>query len=460
MLSCYVQSTKQKAIPIIILKENEFSKWLKKQDKRTKAWLENNAFKAKPGSHCLLPANDGGSIDKVLLSVNNQQDIWSYADLATRLPESIYQFDNELDDHTLDLASIAWGLDCYRFSRYKKSNNTIAKLLLKKSTNKKRIDTITGSIYLVRDLINTPTEDLGPEQLNETAKKLAKKFDARCKQIVGAQLLKQNYPAIHVVGRASSQSPRLIDLTWGNPRHPRVTLVGKGVCFDSGGLDIKPSHGMRLMKKDMGGAAHVLGLAQMIMTEKLKLRLRVLIPAVENAVSGNAYRPGDVIKSRKGLTIEIGNTDAEGRVILADALALASEEKPKLLIDFATLTGAARVAVGTDIAALFSNNDNVANDLLKYAEQQQDPLWRLPLHTDYRKLIDSPIADISNTGSTPYGGAITAALFLQEFIEKNIPWVHFDIMAWNTNSRPGRPEGGEAMAIRAVFAYLQSRFSR
>ena len=356
-------------------------------------------------------------------------------------------------------AAIAWGLQSYQFSRYKKSDIKIPKLVLHESADSATIENTVAAIHLVRDLINTPTENMGPAQLATATKNLSDEYGGSFNQTIGEQLLQDNFPAIHAVGRASVYEPRLLDLRWGDSSHPKLTLVGKGVCFDTGGLDLKPTAGMRLMKKDMGGAAHVLGLAKMIMAAKLPVQLRVLIPAVENSIAGNAYRPGDIISSRKGSTIEIGNTDAEGRVVLADALFEAIQEKPELIIDFATLTGAARVALGFDVAAMFTNDDDVATGLMAAANEQQDPMWRLPLHAGYRTLIDTPIADISNSGSSPQAGAITAALFLQHFVGDDIPWVHFDLMAWNTATRPGRPEGGEAMALRAVFAYLSDRFS-
>jgi leucyl aminopeptidase len=314
------------------------------------------------------------------------------------------------------------------------------------------------SIYYVRDLINTPTDDMGPTELADFTVALGKQYAATVDQIIGDDLLKKGFATIHTVGRASDDAPRLLDLRWGNAAHPKVTLVGKGVCFDTGGLDIKPSSGMLLMKKDMGGAAHVLGLARMIMEAKLPIRLRVLIPAVENSISGNAYRPGDIIKSRKGLTIEIGNTDAEGRVVLADALTEAVSEKPDMLIDIATLTGAARIALGTDIAVLFTNSDEVAAAVSQHAEQQSDPIWRLPLFASYREALNSSIADINNSSSDSYAGAITAGLFLKEFVPDDIPWMHFDMMAWNLKTRPGRPQGGEAMALRALFSYLSAKY--
>ncbi len=297
-----------------------------------------------------------------------------------------------------------------------------------------------------------------PGQLADAIMAVAREFGATVTQIVGDDLLTQNYPTVHTVGRASRNALRLIDLRWGNSNHPKVTLVGKGVCFDSGGLDIKPASGMRMMKKDMGGAAHALGVARMVMQSDLPVSLRLLVPAVENAVSGHSFRPGDVITSRKGITIEVDNTDAEGRLILCDALAEGRSEAPEVMIDFATLTGAARVALGTDLPAMFTNSDAMANGLLSAAEAAQDPVWRMPLHRPYRTMLDSKVADIANAASVPFGGAITAALFLQEFVEEGTDWAHFDIMAWNRSTQPGRPEGGEAMGMRAVYAYLQKRF--
>ena len=312
----------------------------------------------------------------------------------------------------------------------------------------------------MRDLINTPAADLLPGGLYESARSLAARFGAECSSLAGDDLLANGYPAIHAVGRASADPPRLIDLRWGDPAAPRVTLAGKGVCFDTGGLDLKPASGMRLMKKDMGGAAHVLGLARLVMSAELPVRLRVLIPAVENAVAGNAYRPGDVLATRAGVTVEVDNTDAEGRIVLCDALTEAVREKPDALIDFATLTGAARIALGPDLPALFSNDDDLAGGLARCAEEVRDPLWRLPLHRPYDELLKSQVADVANAASSPQAGAITAALFLRRFVPDGTPWAHFDLMAWNARARPGRPVGGEAMALRATWAWLEGRYGR
>lgn len=450
MLNCYV-TEKKTATPITLVAIKEYPIWLSKQSAAIKAWLESTQFKAEAGQVRLLP-DANGNITRVICCIPEKNHFWSVGVLPLSLPSGVY----ELDDFT-DAYAIAWGLGAYQFTRYKKPNRQAAELYVPKN-NIDRVNNLVESIYLVRDWTNTPTDDMGPTQFAEAAKQLAKQYKAKFTEIVGEDLLKQNYASIYTVGRASDDAPRLIDMRWGNPKHPKVTLVGKGVCFDSGGLDIKPSSHMLLMKKDMAGGAHVMGLARMIMHAQLPVCLRVLVPVVENVISGNAYRPGDVIKSRKGTTIEIGNTDAEGRVILADALTEAVNEKPALLIDITTLTGAARIALGTELPAVFSNNDEVVHNVIKHGEQVLDPMWRLPLYALYRDYINSQIADINNNSSDSYGGAITAALFLQEFVPNDIPWLHFDLMAWNTRSRPGRPQGAEAMALRALFSYLEERF--
>jgi leucyl aminopeptidase len=316
------------------------------------------------------------------------------------------------------------------------------------------------AISMARDLITTPSSDMGPAELAGAAQDLAKTHKARIRVIVGDDLLKQNYPMVHAVGRASSRAPRLIDLSWGKESDPKVTLVGKGVCFDTGGLDLKPASGMLMMKKDMGGAATVMAVAAMVMSAKLPVRLRLLVPAVENSVSGNAFRPMDVVPTRKGITVEIGNTDAEGRLILCDALHEGASEKPTMMVDCATLTGAARVALGTDLPALFCNDDALADDLLDAGKSVTDPMWRLPLFAGYRRLLDSKVADINNAPGVAFGGAITAALYLKEFVPDDVPWAHFDMMAWNNSSRPGRPEGGEAQAARAIFAAIEKRVGK
>ena len=446
------------AFSIISLTERDFTKWFKAQPAMVAIQLKLHDFAAKPGSSCLIMSAKG-ELDRVVAGISDPVSLWDIAALADRLPEGTYRLDGNLTSAEEEKLALGWLLQAYRYGRYKKQTQPKAKLALSHGADPGRVTAMASAMTLARDLINTPAEDMGPAELAAAALTVAKAHKAKVTQIIGDDLLKQNFPAIHRVGRAAAQAPRLIDLQWGQAKHPKITLVGKGVCFDTGGLDIKPSSAMFLMKKDMGGAAVVLGLAQLIMALKLPVRLRVLIPAVENAISGNAFRPSDVITMRNGKTVEVGNTDAEGRLILADCLALASEEKPDLLIDFSTLTGAARTAVGTEISALFSNDDRVAADLAQAGLQTEDPIWRLPLHAAYNRMLDSRIADLNSAPNSPYAGAITAALFMQNFVRADIPWAHFDFMAWNLSSKPGRPEGGEAMALRAVFQYLENRMA-
>lgn len=456
MLTCFTTSTNS-AISLIPVLSDEFNQWLENENTQVQNWVKAIKFTAKPESFCVIP-DAQGAVEKVLIGLKDKNDFWSFGALATNLPMGNYILEKRFAELDFEQVAMAWGLGAYQFTRYKKSTKTIAQLIIPTQENLAAIENCINAIYLVRDLINTPTDDMGPAELAKAAQDLAQEFNAQFTQIVGEDLLKHNYPTIYTVGRASDRESRLIDFRWGDANAPKITLVGKGVCFDTGGLDIKPASGMALMKKDMGGAAHVLGLARMIMAAKLPVRLRVLIPAVENSIAGNAFRPGDVITTRKGITVEVTNTDAEGRLVLCDAIAEAVTENPALLIDMATLTGAARVATGVELSAMFTNDDEIANQLMLAAEKEQDPMWRLPLYAPYRKLLDSPIADISNASSSPYAGAITAALYLQEFVTANIPWIHFDIMAWNVSNRPGRPEGAEAMAIRALFKYLQKQY--
>ena len=368
-----------------------------------------------------------------------------------------YAWDGRLPEDEADVAALGFGLACYRFERYKKRDRGLPTLVWPTGADKADVTRQLEATFLGRDLVNTPAEDMGPTALAEAARKLARQHGARCTVTVGDKLLEKNYPTIHTVGRAAADAPRLIDLRWGRPSDPKVTLVGKGVCFDSGGLDIKPAGGMLLMKKDMGGAAIVLGLAHAIMSAGLRVRLRVLVPAVENAISGNAFRPLDVIRTRKGITVEVGNTDAEGRLILCDALAEASSERPELLLDYATLTGAARVALGTELPALFSSSDAWADELIDAGREVHDPYWRMPLHRPYRRQLESRVADMSNVGGS-YGGAITAALFLAAFVDPEVAWSHVDVMAWNLDNQPGRPAGGEPMGLRAAYEALARRY--
>jgi leucyl aminopeptidase len=372
------------------------------------------------------------------------------------LPPGVYRFANS--PHDMRLAALAFALGSYRFGRYRKTDTPDVRLVPPDGIDAADVLRMANAAALARDLINTPSNDMGPEELAEAAQALAARFGASFGCIVGDELTRQNFPLIHAVGMASTRAPRLIDFTWGDPGHPKVTLVGKGVCFDTGGLDLKPSSGMLIMKKDMGGAANVLALAQMVMDAKLKLRLRVLIPAVENAVAGNAFRPLDIFRSRKGITVEIGNTDAEGRLVLADALALACEEKPELLIDLGTLTGAARVALGPDLPPFYTHDDRLAEGVARYARQENDPLWRMPLWPPYDSWLDSKVADINNAPSGTFAGSITCALFLQRFVELPTTWLHVDIYGWTPTAKPARPEGGECQAARAIYKLLGERY--
>ncbi len=356
--------------------------------------------------------------------------------------------------------ALAWALGTYQFTRYRKATPKAAKLVLPNGVDGAEIASIAEAVFFARDLINTPPNDMGPEELAEAARALAKKHGAKFSVIVGDALLKGNYPLVHAVGQGSERAPRLIDLTWGRTAAPKVTLVGKGVCFDTGGYDLKTSSGMLTMKKDMGGAAAVLAIADMVMGAKLDVRLRVLIPAVENSVSGHAYRPSDIFKSRKGLTVEIGNTDAEGRLVLADALAEADSETPELLIDIATLTGAARVATGMELPPFFTDDEALASDLERHAKQTQDPVWRMPLWRGYEATLKSSVADLNNNPDYGYAGAITAALFLNRFVTNARSWIHLDIAAWTDRPKPGRPRGAEANAARAIYAMLKARYLR
>lgn len=421
--------------------------------------LANN-FAAKPGACLTLPSAEG-HIAQVLFGLEEEagrsRDLFRPGALPGLLPPGVYRFANA--PHDVRLATLAFALGSYRFSRYRKNDVPNVRLVPPEGVDIADIARMADAAGLARDLINTPSNDMGPEELARAAAELAKRFGASFSAIVGDELIRQNFPLIHAVGMASTRAPRLIDITWGDPGHPKVTLVGKGVCFDTGGLDLKPSSGMLIMKKDMGGAANVLALAQMVMDAKLKVRLRVLIPAVENAVAGNAFRPLDIFTSRKGLTVEIGNTDAEGRLVLADALALACEEKPDLLIDMGTLTGAARVALGPDLPPFYTNDETLALDVAAHAKAENDPLWRLPLWPAYDSWLDSKVANINNAPSGGFAGSITCALFLQRFVEDTTRWLHVDIYGWTPSAKPARPEGGECQAARAVYKLLGERYA-
>ncbi|MDE0794641.1 MAG: leucyl aminopeptidase family protein [Alphaproteobacteria bacterium] len=458
MTASFKTKADSKTIPVTPIEHAVFDAWLKKEPAAIQAWVKSSGFTAKPGQISLVAGKDG-KLSRVLFGVKDHDGFWDYAPLPTALPEGSYRIDARMSAAGATAAATGWALGGYRFERYKSTKSKkLPTLVWPARADKARANAMAESISLVRDLINTPAEDMGPSQLAAAARTLGRGHKADVKVITGDALLKQNYPTIHAVGRASDDPPRLIDLRWGRKSDPKVTLVGKGVCFDTGGLDLKSAGGMLRMKKDMGGGAHALGLAHLIMALKLRVRLRVLVPAVENNVAGNAFRPLDVITTRKGVTVEIGNTDAEGRLVLCDALAEADSENPDMILDFATLTGAARVALGTDLPALFCNNDNLAGDLAKAGDTVNDPMWRLPLWRPYRQLLESKVADINNVSEGGFGGAITAALYLQEFVRDTTPWAHFDMMAWNLSGRPGRPAGGEAQSLRGVFEMLEKRY--
>ena len=422
-----------------------------------RAWAAANGFTGEAGRLLVLPAADGSAAG-ALFGVGDEAERTSLAlgGLAKALPDGDWRLATAVQDPSL--AAIGLLLGAYRFDRYKSSAKSGARIASPKGADQALVERTAAGVALARDLINTPANDMGPDQIEAAVRRLAKAHKAKVSVTAGDDLLKRNFPMIHAVGRASTQAPRLIDMRWGRKSAPRVTLVGKGVCFDTGGLDIKPSSGMLLMKKDMGGAANVLGLASMLMTARLDICLRVLIPAVENAIAGNAFRPSDVLRSRKGLTVEIGNTDAEGRLILADALALADEEAPELLIDMATLTGAARVALGPDVPPFFTDDEALAADLAAASRLTEDPLWRLPLWAPYRAKLASKVADTNNVTTDGFAGSVTAALFLQRFVEKSKAWAHFDIYGWNPSEKPWSPVGGEAQGIRALQRVLTDRY--
>jgi leucyl aminopeptidase len=450
---------KRRSIPVFCTTRDGFAAAATRLDPLAAGWLKTTGFNGSPDTHALLPAPDG-SLAAVWAGVRSTADPWALALLPKALPAGGYHLAD--DGAVLDPqhAAFSWELGSYTFDTYKAPKREPAELALPATAAARRGLIQAAAVAATRDLVNTPAEHMGPAALAAAVRLVAEQHDAGFKQTVGDALLKANLPTIHAVGRAAeaSRAPRLIELNWGKKGDPLVTLVGKGVCFDSGGLDIKSADGMRLMKKDMGGAANALGLAQMIMALRLPVRLQLLIPAVENSISGNAFRPGDVFKTRQGLHIEIGNTDAEGRVILCDALAYGAEGKPALMIDMATLTGAARTALGPQLPALFTRSLAQGRELVDLGLALQDPLWHMPLWTPYHASIESDIADIVNTGRTPMAGAITAALFLDDFVPAGQDWLHIDLFAWNDGHRPGRPPGGEAQTLRTLLAYLEQRF--
>ncbi|NCT66918.1 MAG: leucyl aminopeptidase family protein [Rhodanobacteraceae bacterium] len=444
------------ATPLLAVDREHFEAVIGAFGGAARRWCAANGFAGEAGRFLALPATDGGTL-AVLAGCDRRDALWSLAWLPQRLPAGHYALDPR--GLPLDAAEIAlgWALGAYQFSRYRKPARAPAQLLVDAATQA-RVAPLAAAAYQVRDLVNTPTEHMGPAELSAAVRALAERHGATYREWVGEELLAANFPTIHAVGRASHRAPRLAELTCGPADAPHLVLVGKGVCFDTGGLDLKPADGMRWMKKDMGGAAHAIALAGLVLDAKLPVRLTLLVPAVENAVSGNAYRPGEVITTRAGHTVEIDNTDAEGRLVLCDALAYAAEQKPDLILDFATLTGAARIALGPDLPALFANRDEVANALLDAAQETRDPLWRLPLWRPYLTMLDSHVADLANAGASRHAGAITAALYLERFVPEAQAWAHLDVYSWNDADKPGRPRGGEAQGLRAYFGFLQRRY--
>ncbi len=449
------------AIPLYLITSAQAEEALEALDAAARKWVEMHGFNGKLGQIALVPDGEG-NISEALFGWGAAKDRakrrFALGDFAAKAPEGVYEIQSELRKDEAEEAALGWLLSAYRYTDYKEASGQKAQLVPPENVDPNRLKIIAAGVCAARDLINTPANDMGPSKLEEAMRELAGAHGAEFVSIVGEDLLEQNFPMIHTVGRASADAPRLLDMRWGDEDAPKVTLVGKGVCFDSGGLDLKSAAGMRQMKKDMGGAASILALAHMIMGSSLPVRLRVLVPAVENAVSGNAFRPGDILPTRKGLTVEIGNTDAEGRLVLSDALAYGSEEEPELMIDMATLTGAARIAMGLDIAPVFCNDDELTADIVEGGQLARDPIWPMPLWDPYDDDLKSTHADIDNAPPGGHGGAITAALFLRRFVGEGISWAHFDIMAWNNTAKPGRPKGGECMTARACFAMLEKRY--
>lgn len=451
-----------RSLPLHVVSRTTFASWHAAQSPAAAEWLDAQAFDGSPGTALTLPDKDG-RIASAVIGTGDPLDPYSYAHVPFALPPRTWRLTDDMDPAALAALQLGWGLGAYRFDRYKQPSRQPAQLLLVPASTHddpqaEALDLLAACVR-VRDLVNTPTEHMGPDQLESIACEIASRHGATINVISGDDLLTQNFPAIHAVGRASHRAPRLITLTWGDADadHPHVAIVGKGVCFDTGGLNIKLADGMRNMKKDMGGAAHAIALAELVMARKLPLRITLLVPAVENALGPDAFRPGEVIATRSGISVEIDNTDAEGRVVLGDALVHAGELAPDLVLDFATLTGAARIALGPDLPAMYSNDDTLATQWLDAAAQHCDPLWRMPLWRPYWRYLTSTIADIANSGSSRMGGSITAALYLERFVPPQQPWAHLDVYAWNDADRPGRPAGGEAQGLRAAFAMLQAR---
>lgn len=460
---CFLTQKRKKNIVLDPITAKDFRAWLGKQDKQTQAAIKESGFEGKPGQVFLLNVQTGQT-RKAAVGIGKPAGFYDFSHIAKKLTQLLSEKTirdtsftiSGKGDHTA--ACIGWALACYHFDLYKKNGGPVPQLVMPAGTDKKKVQSTVEALCLIRDLINTPSNNLGPAELEQAAKELAGAHDATVK-VTGDKALQTEFPLVFAVGDSSPRRPRLIDFKWGNPKHPKVTLVGKGVCFDTGGLNIKTTATMAQMKKDMGGAAHALGLARMIIGANLPVRLRVLIPAVENSVSGVAFRPGDIFNSRKGLKVENTNTDAEGRLIIADALTYACEEKPDLVVDFCTLTGSARAALGPDVPAMFSNSDKLASELQSLSVKVEDPVWRMPLWHPYKKHIESSVADLVNSALIP-GDLVYSALFLESFLLHDTSWIHLDIFAWENGGKPGRPKGGADTGMRAVFALLEKQYGK
>ncbi len=461
MLSSILVFHAAQSCPIHIVGIDAFSTLVEGLPPIAQSYIKVVGFSHEAGKTLLVPSASG-ALEAVILcdGINAKHDPFLAGKLPSLLPDGVYHFvEAGLSAEALELATLGFLLGAYKFTRYVKKQDAGCKLVVSQHINAQRIGIIADAVEFGRDLINTPTNDLGCAAFADAALKLAEIHDAKASVIIGDELLAQNFPMVHAVGRASSDAPRLVDFVWGDANHPKVTLVGKSVCFDTGGLNIKPDASMLLMKKDMGGGAITLAIAQMVMSLKLPVRLRVILPIVENSISANAFRPGDVLPSRKGLNVEIGNTDAEGRLILADALALACEDAPEMLLDFATLTGAARVALGPELPPFYTDDEMLASDIELAGKVAHDPVWRLPLWNNYDAMLSSKIADVNHVSSGGFAGSITAALFLRRFVEKGISWCHFDTYAWTPSTKPAHPEGGEVQVARLVLALLEKRYA-
>ena len=453
--ACFVPADAP-ALPLHLVDVARYPAWKDAQPPRVRAWLEAHGFRGEPATQLVIPGEDGAPAAAVA-GVGDVQDPTSIGHLPLLLPPLSFRIEAQSAvAMPAERALLGWGLGAYKFARYLKSVKPTAKLAVDANAQAEALAVLAASCQ-VRDLVNTPTEHMGPDELEAAVQTLAAAHGAGFRSVRGAELLAQNFPAIHAVGRASHRAPRLIELTHGEASLPHLVIVGKGVCFDTGGLDVKPADGMRNMKKDMGGAAHAIALARLVLERALPVRLTLLVPAVENALGPDAYRPGEVIATRAGLSVEIDNTDAEGRVILCDALTYASEQKPALIMDFATLTGAARIALGPDLPALFCNRDDTAQAYLTAGTSERDPLWRMPLWRPYLSYLKSTVADMANAGASRMAGCITAALYLERFVPEAQDWTHVDVYSWNDADRPGKPAGGDAQGLRAAWAFLKGR---